>query len=267
MRGLVEKIARLGEWIIGSVHTVGELGLLTLQTALWTVKGRHDRKILSAQLNEIGVNSLPMITVTALFTGLVLVVQVGRIFADLSAETFIGGTVGLSMARELAPVVTAVVVAGRIGSAMAAELGTMKVTEQIDALICLSTNPVSYLVVPRVLACTIMVPVLTIYANVIGLVGGAVAAVAQVGITLPLFTNSVVEYVAAEDFVSGVFKAMAFGVIVGVVGCYKGLTCGRGAEGVGRATTGAVVWIVTMVLVTNYFLSLLFFSYRSVMGG
>ncbi len=257
-----DRVSSVGAVVVEQVTIIGQLAILLSQIGYWLVRGKLRSRLVIEQLNEIGVNSLPVILICSLFAGMVLVVQVGKQFASLSAEKFIGGTVGLSLARELAPLIAAVVVAGRIGSAIAAEIGTMKVTEQIDALVVLATNPVYYLVVPRTLACVVMVPVLTVFANVVGLLGGAFVAVTQVGITLSLYFNSVVDKVTITDFVSGVLKAVVFGLIVGVIACYKGLTCEGGAEGVGRATTGSVVFIITMLLIVNYFLSSLFFTYQ-----
>mgnify|MGYP006281932091 CR=1 FL=1 len=258
-KGFVESI---GSLIVEQVTIVGQLAVLSFQLVYWCIRGKRNWKTILAQFNEIGVNSLPVILICSQFAGMVLVVQVGKQFASISAEKFIGGTVGLSLARELAPLISAVVIAGRNGSAMAAEIGTMKVTEQIDALIVLSTNPVSYLVVPRVLACMVMVPILTVFSNVVGIMGGALVAVTQVGISTAVYFNSVVAQVTMTDFVSGVMKAVVFGVIIGVIACYKGLTCEGGAEGVGRATTGSVVFIITMLIIVNYFLSSLFFTYQ-----
>jgi phospholipid/cholesterol/gamma-HCH transport system permease protein len=255
-------IQALGATVVSQLASLGQVSLLGLQSLYWLRKGgiASIRRQVLEQFDEIGFRSLPMVAVTSLFTGMVVVVQVGKQFADLKAEQFIGGTCGLTLTRELAPLVTAVVIAGRVGSALAASIGTMKVTEQIDALLVLSTEPVHYLVVPRLLACLVMVPLLSIYANVIGLVGGAFVAVAQVGITLDTFTRSIVEMVFVRDFVTGLIKAVLFGATIAIVACYRGLTCEGGAEGVGRATTGAVVSIVTALLVENYFLSVLFFS-------
>ncbi len=249
-------------WLVSQIHVAGYVTMMLIQCIYWTLKRPPKVKTVLEQLNEIGVNSMPVITICSLFTGMVLVVQVGKQFASLSAENYIGGTVGLSLTRELAPLLAGVVIAGRNGSAMAAEIGTMKVTEQIDALLVLSTNPISYLVVPRVMACAVMLPVLTIFANIIGLLGGALVAITQVGITFALFSNSVVQKVTVDDFVSGIIKAFFFGILIGIIACYKGLTCEGGAEGVGRATTGSVVAIITSLLVVNYFLSCLFFTYQ-----
>jgi phospholipid/cholesterol/gamma-HCH transport system permease protein len=257
-----QRIESLGASVVEVVGSLGEVALLALQSVYWLFAGgiRPIRRQVLEQLHEIGFHSLPMVAVTSLFTGMVVVVQVGKQFVDLKAEQFIGGTCGLTLTRELAPLVTAVVIAGRVGSALAASIGTMRVTEQLDALLVLSTEPVHYLVVPRVLACVVMVPLLSIYANVIGLVGGAFVAVLQIHITLDTFTRSIVEMVFVRDFVSGLLKAVLFGVTIAIIACYRGLTCEGGAEGVGRATTGAVVNIVTCLLIENYFLSVAFFG-------
>lgn len=256
------QIESLGVVVTDNLRSLGQVAMLGLQTLYWLGHGglRSIRRQILEQLHEIGFRSLPMVAVTSLFTGMVVVVQVGKQFADLKAEQFIGGTCGLTMTRELAPLVTAVVIAGRVGSALAASIGTMKVTEQLDALLVLSTEPVHFLVVPRLIACVIMVPLLSIYANVIGMVGGAGVAVFQVGISLATFTRSIVDMVFVHDFVSGLVKAVLFGATIAIVACYRGLTCEGGAEGVGRATTGAVVSIVTALLIENYFLSVAFFS-------
>lgn len=259
---LGERVDALGSVVVQGVSSLGQVALLGLQAFYWTFKGglASIRRQILEQFDEIGFRSLPMIAITSLFTGMVVVVQVGKQFVDLKAEQFIGGTVGLTIAREFAPMVTAVVIAGRVGSALAASLGTMKVTEQIDALLVLSTEPIHYLVVPRLIACMVMVPLLTIYSNVIGLVGGAFVAIFQIRISFGTFSRSIVDYVTPDDFVCGLIKAVIFGITIAVVGCHRGLTCEGGAEGVGRATTGAVVSIVTALIIENYLLSVAFFS-------
>ncbi len=260
-----QSITALGSSVTSMLRSLGRTSVLFSQCIYWIYKNGLSsiRRQILEQFDEIGFRSLPMVAITALFTGMVVVVQVGKQFADLKAEQFIGGTCGLTITRELAPLVTAVVIAGRVGSALAASLGTMKVTEQIDALLVLSTEPVQYLVVPRLLACVVMLPLLSIYANVVGLVGGGFVAVFQVGISLDTFTRSIVEMVHVHDFVSGLIKSILFGITIAIVACYRGLTCEGGAEGVGRATTGAVVSIVTALLIENYFLSVAFFSYQN----
>ena len=185
---------------------------------------------------------------------------------ELGAETFIGGVVGLSLTRELSPLMVSIILAARIGSSMAAELGTMKVTEQVDALQVMATNPVHFLVVPRVLACCFFTPILVVYSNVVGILGGMAVAVFQIGITDTIFRESLINMVHYWDFWSGLFKSVAFGFIVAIIGCYKGLTTQGGAKGVGNSTTQSVVIIITSILVFNYFFSLVFFAYLKMTG-
>ncbi|MBI2944669.1 MAG: ABC transporter permease [Candidatus Wallbacteria bacterium] len=263
MESLRKAVADLGSSIVETLRELGQISILCLQVAFWISRGRLPVRQVLVHMNEIGVNSLPLIAITSLFAGMVLVVQVGKQFLDLKAETFIGGTVGLSLTRELAPLLTALAVSGRSGSAIAAELGTMKVTEQIDALVVMATSPIAYLVVPRVIACALVMPCLTIFSETVGILGGAVVAVAQVRISSDTFSKSIVDWVQYDDVVSGVVKAFVFGIIIAIISSYKGLKTSGGAEGVGRATTASVVLITGLLLVTNYFLSVLFFSYKA----
>ncbi|MBI4871740.1 MAG: ABC transporter permease [Candidatus Riflebacteria bacterium] len=262
MDSLRQGISRVGSLVVQLMQDLGQVILLCLQVLYWLSRGHLNVRQLLIQMNEIGVNSVPLIAITSLFAGMVLVVQVGRQFLELKAETFIGGTVGLSLARELAPLLTALAVSGRSGSAIAAELGTMKVTEQIDALVVMATNPVAYLVVPRVLACALMLPCLTILSNAVGILGGGVIAVSQVGISSDTFSKSLISWVQYDDVASGVVKAFVFGIVIAVISCHQGLKTQGGAEGVGKATTSSVVIITALLLIANYFLSVIFFSFR-----
>ncbi|MBP7635121.1 ABC transporter permease [Candidatus Ozemobacteraceae bacterium] len=241
------------------VELFGNLAILFMQSLYWTLhgirSGRFGVKNLIEQMSRIGVDSLPVVLITGFSTGAVLVVQIGYQFTQLGAERYVGGVVSLAMARELAPILTAIVVAGRMGSAIAAELGTMKITEQIDALETMATNPVDYLVVPRFWGCTIMLVVLTIFTNVVGAVGGSIVAVYQIGQTLTTFSDSILQNLKIYDLMGGLFKAMVFGSLIGVIGCYKGFTTEGGAEGVGKSTTGAVVLAIMFILAVNYFMT------------
>ena len=201
------------------------------------------------------MDSLPMVAITGFSTGAVLVVQIGYQFTQLGAQRYVGGVVSMAMARELAPILTAIVVAGRVGSAIAAEIGTMKITEQVDALETMATNAVDYLVVPRFWGCTIMLFVLTIFTNIVGMVGGSIVAIYQIGMTLTTFQESILQNLKIFDLMGGLFKAMVFGGVIGIIGCYKGFTTEGGAEGVGKSTTGAVVLAIMMILAINYFLT------------
>ncbi len=241
------------------VELFGNLALLFLQSLYWTFhslrNGRFGFGNLIEQMSRIGVDSLPMVMITGFSTGAVLVVQIGYQFTQLGAERYVGGVVSLAMARELAPILTSIVVAGRVGSAIAAELGTMKITEQIDALETMATNPVDYLVVPRFWGCTIMLFMLTIFTNIVGAIGGSIVAVYQIGQTLTTFSDSILQNLKIYDLMGGLFKAMVFGALIGIIGCYKGFTTEGGAEGVGKSTTGAVVLAIMFILAVNYFLT------------
>ncbi|MBF0407268.1 MAG: ABC transporter permease [Candidatus Riflebacteria bacterium] len=241
------------------LEMLGNQSILLMQTLYWTwhgiTSGKFSYKNLLDQMSRIGVDSLPMVAITGFSTGAVLVVQIGYQFAQLGAQRYVGGVVSMAMARELAPILTAIVVAGRVGSSIAAELGTMKITEQIDALETMAANPVEYLVVPRFLGCTIMLGILTIFTNVVGMIGGSIVAIYQIGLTLSTFRDSILQNLRVCDLMGGILKAVAFGAIIGIIGCYKGFTTENGAEGVGKSTTGAVVLAIMMILAVNYFLT------------
>lgn len=221
---------------------------------------RLDGKPLVVQLEQIGALSVPVVMTTALFTGMVLALQAGiTLEVKLKGVTqFMGRTVALPFIRELGPVLTGLIVTGRIGSAIAAEIGTMAVTEQIDALKTLATPPMRYLGVPRLLACVIMMPVLTAMANVVGLLGGYIVARGVLGIQSNVYWADIPEMVGAGDLVSGLGKTFFFGAIIAIVSCYQGFQTQGGAEGVGRATTRAVVWGSILILVSDYFLTAFF---------
>ena len=241
------------------LNMMGSLSILFMQSLYWTVHdlkiGRFSFKNLMEQMSRIGVDSLPMVAITGFSTGAVLVVQIGYQFTQLGAQRYVGGVVSMAMARELAPILTAIVVAGRVGSSIAAELGTMKITEQIDALETMAANPVEYLVLPRFWGCVIMLTLLTIFTNVVGMIGGSLVAVHQIGMTLTTFQDSILQNLKIFDLMGGLFKGLIFGGLIGIIGCYKGFTTENGAEGVGKSTTGAVVLAIVWILAVNYFLT------------
>lgn len=212
------------------------------------------------QFEQIGTLSLPVVLVTALFTGMVLALQAGlTLEVKLKGVTqFMGRTVALPFVRELGPVLTGLIVTGRIGSAIAAEIGTMAVTEQLDALKTLATPPLRYLGVPRLLACVAMLPILTALAVVVGLLGGYLVAHFMLGLPANTYWLDIPEMVGARDLFSGLGKTVFFGGIIAIVSCYQGFRTQGGAEGVGHATTRAVVWSSILILVSDYFLTALF---------
>lgn len=213
------------------------------------------------QMNKIGVTSLPLVFLTSLFTGMVLALQSAYQLKLFAAEQFTSNLVALSMTRELGPVLTAMVVAGRVGASIAAELGTMRVTEQIDALRALAVDPVRYLVVPRFVAAIFMLFVLTIYADMIGMLGGYIIAVFKLGISSHLYIKRSIDILMIKDVMTGLIKAFFFGGIISVVGCYFGFHAQGGAEGVGRATTVAVVVALILIIASDALFTAIFYFF------
>lgn len=249
-------LAILGKRTGSALAYLGEISILSAETVSSALKPPWKGKNLLAEMVNVGLLSLPVVIITGAFTGMVLAVQSYYVLHKMTLETAIGGLVDLSLARELGPVLTALMLAGRVGAAMTAQVGTMKVTEQIDALRSLAVNPVKYLVVPRFLACLILLPILTVYTVFIGMLGGYIASVKMLGINSAFYLSIAVGKVAPHDILNGLIKALFFGMIIGIVACYKGLTAKGGAEGVGRATTGSVVTSCILILVADFFITL-----------
>jgi len=237
----------------------GGIWMMFMTAAYWMLRRPVRLSAIFKQMEFIGVKSLWVVIVTGGFTGMVLALQTYYGFRRFSSEGLVGTTVALSMTRELGPVLTGLMVTGRAGSAIAAELGTMRVTEQIDALTVMALNPVKYLVVPRVLASLLMLPILTVIADFMGIVGGYFVGVKLLGINEGIFIGRMVKYLDLEDIYNGLAKAACFGVILAVISCYKGFSTKGGAEGVGRATTEAVVVSSITILVADYVLTSLMF--------
>jgi phospholipid/cholesterol/gamma-HCH transport system permease protein len=212
------------------------------------------------QFITIGYYSLPVVGMTALFSGMVLALQSYTGFARFNAEGAVANVVVLSITRELAPVLAALMVAGRIGASIAAEIGTMRVTEQLDALRTLSVNPIKYLIVPRVIAGILMMPALVLVADIIGIMGGYLVGVHVLGFSSANYITQSWDFLEAIDVISGLVKASVFGFIITLLGCYNGYNSGRGAQGVGAATTNAVVSASILILIFNYILTQVFFS-------
>jgi len=243
--------------------------LLGGQVAIHLAQGKIHRRNTLEQLAAVGPDSLLVVLITASFVGMVFTIQVAREFINFGAVTAVGGVLAVALTRELGPVLTAVILAGRVGSAFAAEIGTMQVTEQIDALYMLNTDPVDYLVVPRLIACCLMLPVLTVLALIIGIVGGALVATNLYGIPQTVFLSSVQDLLNVWDVISALLKAFVFGALIAVIGSSWGLTTTGGAKGVGQSTTTAVVTALLTIFVINFFLSWLMFrgTGSAVLGG
>ncbi len=253
---LTDRIAGLGDRAIDAVASVGDVTLFSLETLGWIVARRQRRDVLLPAFYQIGVLSLPVVALTGLFIGMVLAVQSFAQFKALGLETRLGSVINLSLVRELGHVLAATMLAGRVGSAMAAELGTMRVTEQIDALESMGANPVYYLVVPRFLGCLVLIPTLTIMADFMGVLGGYLYCHGVLGIDYHHYWTNSREYVDAFDFLMGLFKSFFFGAAIALVSCHHGFHCDAGAEGVGRAATNAFVHSFVLILVLDLFLSM-----------
>lgn len=221
----------------------------------WFSKKPFRPQLFIQQMNVIGVDSIPIILLVSLFTGAVFGLQIGYAFRLFNAETLVGSTVGLALTREIAPVFTALMVISRMGSGMAAEIGTMRVTEQIDALETMAVSPYHYLVVPRVLASTLMVPLLTVVFNIVGFFGSYLVGVGLLDIPEGPFMSRMEYYVDSKDLYGGLVKSAVFGFILAIISCYEGFNTKGGAKGVGRATTRAVVTASVTILIIDYFLT------------
>ncbi|MGK7942296.1 MAG: MlaE family lipid ABC transporter permease subunit [Crocosphaera sp.] len=246
----------LGIWFERLIAAI----LLGGQVFFHLLKTRIHRRNTLEQMSVVGPESLTIALITAGFVGMVFTIQVAREFISFGAASTVGGVLALALTRELAPVLTAVVVAGRVGSAFAAEIGTMRVTEQIDALYMLKTDPIDYLVVPRVLACCLMLPVLNILSLITGMAGGLLIANGLYEISPYVFLTSVRNFLELWDLVTSIIKSVAFGGLIAVIGCSWGLTTSGGAKGVGQSTTTAVVTSLLAVFVVNFFLSWVMFQ-------
>ncbi len=256
---MIRWLERIGEPVLGMLEELGRFFYILAQAFLWTFRPPFDRSQWLRQMVRVGVDSIPVVTLTALFTGMVLALQTYRGFERFHAEAYVGSVVALSLTRELAPVLTGLMVAGRVGSSMAAELGTMRVTEQIDALYAMATDPVQYLVVPRVGAALVMLPFLAVVADAVGIVGGWLVAGGLFHANTQQYWRSTFQYLEVNDITSGLIKAAFFGLVLAATGCSKGFYTTGGAEGVGRATTAAVVMASLSILLSDFFLTKILF--------
>jgi phospholipid/cholesterol/gamma-HCH transport system permease protein len=241
-----------------ALYYIGGMTELGVQTIRASFSRPFERDVFIAQMDQVGVRSLSIVSITSVFIGMVLALQTAYSLKEFGGSLFIGKVVSLSLVRELGPVLMSLMVGGRVGAGMTAEIGTMKVTEQIDALRALATNPVRKLVVPRVLATTLMLPLLTIVACLLGILGGLFIAVVNLHLTANFFTRSVIETVTFNDLASGIGKTFFFGFAIGLIACFNGLRTSGGADGVGRSTTATVVTASITVLIMDFFLTKLF---------
>ncbi|MDG2242951.1 MAG: ABC transporter permease [Rhodospirillaceae bacterium] len=253
-------LALIGRVVLRFLEQLGRFTLFTLTSVSHCVRPPIFPRLIGRQMIDIGYYSLPVVGLTAIFSGMVLALQSYTGFARFNAESAIANVVVLSLTRELGPVLAGLMVAGRIGASMAAEIGTMRVTEQIDALTTLSTNPYKYLIVPRLIAGLLMLPLLVLVADIIGVFGGYIVGVYKLGFNPNVYLSNTIDFLEPIDVISGLVKAAVFGFIIALMGCYNGFNSKGGAQGVGSATTNAVVSSSILILVFNYMITELFFS-------
>ena len=237
---------------------LGSIAILCYQIPAALVKRPLEFRNLIDQLDHLGVKSLSIVNITALFTGMVLALQTAYSLATFGAKQFVAQLVALSVVRELGPVLTALMVGGRVGAGITAEIGSMKVTEQVDAMRALGADPVKKIVMPRVVAVVVMLPLLTILADFLGIVGGLFISWLELKQAPQFYITNVLKYLTMEDIGSGVGKTVFFGLFISLIGCYNGLTATGGASGVGRATTNTVVMASISILISNFFITKLF---------
>jgi phospholipid/cholesterol/gamma-HCH transport system permease protein len=253
--GLSGRVASFGAWVLETIDRCGEFALLAVATLRAAARPRFPVLETARQMEAIGARSTTIVLITALFTGMVLALQTGIALARFGAKPYVGSVVGLSLARELGPVLTALMVGGRVGAGITAEIGAMQVTEQVDAIRSMGADPVQKLVLPRVIAATLALPLLTVMANVLGVIGGMLLSWGQFGIDPNFYLQTIFSTVTVSDFLSGIVKTFAFGWIIAMVGCFSAFQTSGGTVGVGRATTRTVVVASIAVLVSDFFLT------------
>lgn len=257
---MVDRIQKIGRDTIYLFREIGRLGLFMTATLRLGLTPPYYGKLITEHVIKIGFYSLPVVALTALFTGMVLVLQTYTGFSRFSATQAVATVVVLSMTRELGPVLCGLMVAGRVGASVAAEIATMRVTDQIDAMITLGTSPFRFMVFPRFVAALLAMPFLVIMADIIGVYGGYMVAVHGLGFNAHAYLDQTFQHLHYDDVMSGLIKAATFGGIIALISCYKGYDAGHGAKGVGRATTHAVVISSMLILIFNYILTALLFS-------
>ncbi|MHC4400909.1 MAG: MlaE family ABC transporter permease [Planctomycetota bacterium] len=249
-------IADLGKRVMDALCSLGNITVFTFSTLRWLFTRPPRLETVWSNFYQIGVLSLPVVALTGTFIGMVLAVQSYTQFRMLGMETRLGAVINMSLVRELGPVLAATMLAGRVGSSMAAELGTMRVTEQIDALTSMGADPIHYLVVPRFLGCLVLIPALTVMADFMGVAGGYYYSVFLLGIDSHHYVEHAASYVSNFDFVAGLFKSLFFGAAIALIGCHQGFNCDPGAEGVGRAATSAFVASFVVILFLDLLLGI-----------
>lgn len=256
---MINLFISIGKSIISFLYFIGGLSSLIWQSFYWAFIPPLKGERIFEQAKKTGVESLPIVSLVALFIGVIMALQTAYQMQRLGSEMYIASIVALSLVRELGPVITSLVVAGRVGAAITAEIGSMQVTEQVDALQTLATNPIKYLVVPRFIALSITLPLLTLYADIIGILGGWLICVHKLGISSQLYLNISFDALLFKDLFTGLAKTVFFGMLIAFVSCYEGFNVEGGAEGVGRATRHAVVETFILIIAADCFFTALFY--------
>jgi len=257
-------VANIGRFVIEFVTLVVRVLNLFIQTIYWIITGPFKRKFakresIFSQMTFVGAKSILIVFFVSFFTGIVIAMQSAYQLSRLGATVYVAALVSVSIARELGPVLTALVIAGRVGAAITAELGTMKVTEQVEALETLALNPIRFLVVPRFLALLLMLPCLTIFSDICGIFGGYLVGVYNLNINPHLYWSTTFKFLEAKDVLTGLYKSVVFGIIVALIGCYHGLNTKGGAEGVGKSTTISVVTSFILIILADCVMTLIFY--------
>jgi len=263
---LIRWISDWGALVVDALTTLGDMAIFTYRVFLWLFTSWPSRGTILPNFYHVGVLSLPVVALTGTFIGMVLANQSYQQFRDIGLESQLGAVINMSLVRELGPVLAATMLAGRVGSSMAAVIGTMRVTEQIDALISMGANPIRYLVVPRFLACILLIPALTVMADFMGIVGGYFYSVVMLGIDHYQYLNNSRRFVGGWDLFMGIFKSFFFGGTIAIVSCYRGFHCQAGAEGVGRAATAAFVISFVLILAVDLMLNIFLDAVYSSLG-
>ena len=260
MREMAERWGFAGLYPVAAAgEYLGGLGFLVYEV-LRSFRKRWEGRLILEQMEHTGVRSLSIVTLTALFTGMVLALQMGNYLARFGAKAYVGRILAISMLREMGPVLTALMIGGRVGAGITAELGSMKVTEQIDAMRSMGVNPIQKLVLPRLVALIVMLPLLTILAHFVGILGGLFISATDLNVSADFYLNSILQIVKFQDLFSGLGKTIFFAFFIAIIACYNGLEASGGADGVGRATTKTVVTASITILVSDFFLTKLFLS-------
>ncbi|MDX1681778.1 MAG: ABC transporter permease [Phycisphaeraceae bacterium] len=270
MPNLIDQTADIGRRTVDAIENFGHFVGFAGRTANWMFTGWRKwcrRDLMIPQLYEIGTLSVPVIAILGIFIGMVLSIEAYDQFAALGQEQRLGGVINISVVKQIGPVLAAVMIAGRVGGSISAELGTMRVTEQLDALRVMGADPVGHLVVPRVIACLIMTPILTIFADLMGILGGYLITVQFYGVQAQGYWDFSARFVTSWDIFTGLSKSVVFGLSLGLISCYKGFYCRRGAAGVGQAATDAFVTSFITIIIANLFLAKAFKELYDVIFG